>query len=129
VPPGAGIAKPSLFTTHTLLPATAQSRQGSVLRTLALVSYLYDIPTETLKELADKAHIRVFERDAVIIQAGSVQQGEPLNFFVVADGEVAVKDGRRLITKLRKADSFGEWGISHQRGFRSADVVASRRTQ
>ena len=129
VPPGAGIAKPSLFTTHTLLPATAQSRQGSVLRTLALVSYLYDIPAETLKGLADKAQIRVFERDEVIIQAGPVKQGKPLNFFVVADGEVAVKDGRRLITKLHKADSFGEWGISHQRGFRSADVVASRRTQ
>jgi CRP-like cAMP-binding protein len=42
---------------------------------------------------------------------------------------VAVKDGRRLIAKLLKADSFGEWGISHQRGFRVADVVASRRTQ
>jgi CRP-like cAMP-binding protein len=129
VPPGARLAKPPLFTTHTLLPATEQSHQGSVLRTLALVSYLYDIPSETLKGLADRAYIRVFERDAVIIQAGPVKQGETLNFFVVADGEVAVKDGRRLITKLIKADSFGEWGISHQRGFRSADVVASRRTQ
>jgi CRP-like cAMP-binding protein len=96
---------------------------------LALVSYLYDIPSETLTGLADRAHIRVFERDAVIIQAGPVKQRETLSFFVIADGEVAVKDGRRLITKLIKADSFGEWGISHQRGFRSADVVASRRTQ
>jgi CRP-like cAMP-binding protein len=129
VPLGAGIPKPPLFTTHTLLPATAQSRQGSVLRTLALVSYLYDIPAETLKGLADRAYIRVFERDEVIIHAGPVKQGAALNFFVVADGEVAVKDGRRLITKLIKADSFGEWGISHQRGFRTADVVASRRTQ
>ena len=129
VPQGALIVKPPLFTTHTLFPATEQSRQGSVLRTLALVSYLYDIPSETLKGLADRAYIRVFERDAVIIQAGPVKQGETLNFFVVADGEVAVKDGRRLITKLIKGDSFGEWGISHQRGFRSADVVASRRTQ
>ena len=129
VPPGARIAKPPLFTTHTLLPATAQSRQGSVLRTLALVSYLYDISSEMLIGLADRAQIRIFERDEVIIHAGPVKQGEPLNFFVVADGAVAVKDGRRLITKLSKADSFGEWGISHQRGFRSADVVASRRTQ
>ncbi len=93
------------------------------------MSYLYDIPAETLKGLADRAQIRVFERDAVIIQAGPVKQGETLNFFVVADGEVAVKDGRRLLTKLIKTDSFGEWGISHQRGFRAADVVASRRTQ
>ena len=97
--------------------------------TLALVSYVYDIPSETLRDLADKAHIRIFEHDEVIIHAGSVKQGETLSFFVVADGEVAVKDGRRLITKLIKGDSFGEWGISHQRGFRSADVVASRRTQ
>jgi CRP-like cAMP-binding protein len=129
VPLGAAIPKPPLFTTHTLLPATEQSRQGSVLRTLALVSYLYDSPAETLKGLVDKAHIRVFERDEVIIHAGPVKQGETLSFFVVADGEVAVKDGRRLITKLIKGDSFGEWGISHQRGFRTADVVASRRTQ
>jgi CRP-like cAMP-binding protein len=129
VPPGAPIAKPPLFTTHTLLPATVQSRQGTVLRTLALVSYLYDIPSETLKGLADRAQIRVFEREEVIIHKGPVKQGETLSFFVVADGEVAVKDGRRLITKLLKADSFGEWGISHQLGFRAADVVASRRTQ
>jgi CRP-like cAMP-binding protein len=129
VPPGAPMAKPPLFTTHMLLPSTEQSRQGIVLRTLALVSYLYDIPAETIKGLADRAHIRVFERDEVIIRQGPMKQGETLSFFVVADGEVAVKDGRRLIIKLSKADSFGEWGISHQRGFRAADVVAARRTQ
>jgi CRP-like cAMP-binding protein len=42
---------------------------------------------------------------------------------------MAVRDGRRLITTLRKADTFGEWGISHQRGVRAADVVAARDSQ
>jgi CRP-like cAMP-binding protein len=129
VPPGAAPGKPPLFVTHTLLPSTAQSQQGILLRTLNLVSYLYDIPTETLQGLVDVAMIRVFAAEEVIIRKGPVIKGNPLTFFVVADGEVAVKDGRRLITKLRKGDSFGEWGISHQRGFRTADVVATRPTQ
>jgi CRP-like cAMP-binding protein len=29
------------------------------------------------------------------------------------------------VARLVKGDSFGEWGISHQRGFRAADVVAT----
>jgi CRP-like cAMP-binding protein len=33
------------------------------------------------------------------------------------------------VARLVKADSFGEWGISHQRGFRVADVVATSRCQ
>src|SRR6185503_16618600 len=50
-------------------------------------------------------------------------------FQIIADGRVSVRDGRRVITTLGKADTFGEWGISHQRGFRAADVVADRPTQ
>jgi CRP-like cAMP-binding protein len=38
-------------------------------------------------------------------------------------------DGGCVIATLGKADTFGEWGISHQRGFRVADVVADRPTQ
>ena len=129
VPPGAPPGKPPLFVTHTLLPPTDQSRRGVLLSTLALVHYLYDVPTETLEGLVDRATMRVFEGGDVIIRQGPVPKGELLSFFVVADGEVAVKNGRRLIIKLIKTDTFGEWGISHQRGFRSADVVASRRTQ
>jgi CRP-like cAMP-binding protein len=129
VPPDFRPGKPPLFVTHTLLPATDQSRQGMLLRTLRLVSYLYDIPTETLQELAHMATLRVIESGAMILHKGPMKPGEQLNFFVVAEGEVAIQDGRRLLARLFKADSFGEWGISHQRGFRTADVVASRRTQ
>src|SRR6266581_1022919 len=50
-------------------------------------------------------------------------------FQIITDGRVSVRDGRRVITTLGKADTFGEWGISHQRGFRAADVVADRPSQ
>jgi CRP-like cAMP-binding protein len=129
VPPDSLPGKPPLFVTHALLPATEESRQGILLRTLALVSYLYDIPQETLAELLRRARIRVFGSGAVIIREGSVQRGAGLTFFVVADGAVAIKDSRGPIATLYKADSFGEWGISHQRGFRTADAIAVRRTQ
>jgi CRP-like cAMP-binding protein len=121
--------KPPLFVTQTLIPATDQSRNRILLRTLELVSYLYDVPEQTLNTLVHMANLRVVERDDVIMHKGPRKKGEPLNFYVIVDGEVAIKDGRRLITKLTKADTFGEWGISHQRGFRIADVVVSHRTQ
>lgn len=34
-----------------------------------------------------------------------------------------------MVSRLFKGDSFGEWGISHQRGFRISDVMARRPTQ
>jgi len=126
---GAVPGKPPLFATHVLLPSTARSRHQNLLETLRLVCYLYDIPAETLEELLRGAVRRYYSTDEVIIRQGPVKQGEPLYFYVVADGEVAVKDGRRLIARLVKTDSYGEWSISHQRGFRTANVVATRPTQ
>jgi CRP-like cAMP-binding protein len=96
-----------------------------LLETIRLVGYLYDTPGETLRELLDRAAVLEWAPDEVIIRKGPVAAGEPLHFFVVADGEAAVKDGRRLVARLVKSDSFGEWGISHQRGYRVADVVAT----
>ena len=71
----------------------------------------------------------MFEPEEVIIQAGQVQYTEPLAFYVIADGQVEVIEHGRVVSRLLKGDSFGEWGISHQRGFRIADVIARRPTQ
>ncbi len=121
--------KPRLFATRVFLPPTERTRDRILLETLRLVSYLYDIPSNILEELLRGGRIREYERGEVIIRKGRSGNGAPLHFYVVADGEVAVKDGRRFTTGLVKADSFGEWGISHQRGFRVADVVAARPCQ
>lgn len=121
--------KPPLFKTHILLPVTAKSRTQTLLRTLELVSYLYDAPQEVLEHLLTLAVVRVFEPEAMIIRAGQVPRGTPLHFYVMADGEVAVMDSGRILSRLIKSNSFGEWGISHQRGFRVADIVACRPTQ
>lgn len=121
--------KPRPFTTHVLLAPTRASRERLLLGTIRLVGYLYDTPLETLRELLHGAEVLEWARDDLIIRKGPVAPGEPLHFFVVADGEAAVRDGRRLIARLLKTDSFGEWGISHQRGFRVADVVATRPCQ
>jgi CRP-like cAMP-binding protein len=129
VPAGAVPAKPRLFSTHVLLPPTEQSRQRILVDTLRLVSYLYDIPTDTLEALLGGAEVRHYGRNDFVVRRGAVGRKEPLHFFVVADGEVAVREERRLITRLGKADTFGEWGISHQRGYRAADVVAVRACQ
>ena len=126
VPPGSIPGKPPLFSTHVLLPPTDPSRHRILLETMRLVSYLYDIPSDTLEALLRGATVRDYAPDEVIIRKGSVPKQEPLYFYVLADGEVAIKDGRRLITKLGKGTTYGEWGISHQRGFRVADVVAAR---
>ena len=121
--------KPRPFTTHVLLAPTRASRDRLLLEAIRLVGYLYDTPLETLHELLHGADVLEWAPDELIIRKGPVAPGEPLHFFVVADGEAAVRDGRRLIARLVKTDSFGEWGISHQRGFRVADVVATRPCQ
>ena len=57
----------------------------------------------------------VFEPEEVIIQAGQAHYTEPLAFYVIADGQVDVIEHGRVTSRLLKGDSFGEWGISHQR--------------
>jgi CRP-like cAMP-binding protein len=129
VPPGFVPSKPPLFATHVLFPATARSRNRTLIHTLGLVSYLYDAPVEILEALLHRCTLRVFEPEEVIIRAGQVQYTEPLAFYVVTDGQVDVIEHGRVVSRLLKGDSFGEWGISHQRGFRIADVIARRPTQ
>jgi CRP-like cAMP-binding protein len=129
VPPEFLPPKPPLFATHVLLPATTHSRHRTLLHTLEHVSYLYDAPPDTLEQLLRRGTLRVFEPEALIIRTGQVQYHEPLAFYVIAEGEVEVRDDGRVVARLCKADSFGEWGISHQRGARLTDVVARRPTQ
>ncbi len=129
VPRGFTPGKPRLFATEVLLPATPRSRRRVLLEVMRAVAYLYDIPSDTLEALLQGGEIVSYVPDEVIIRKGPVAPGEPMPFQIIADGRVSVRDGRRVITTLGKADTFGEWGISHQRGFRAADVVADRPSQ
>lgn len=129
VPPGFAPGKPRLFATRVLLPPTPSSRLRVLLETMHSVAYLYDMPTDTLETLLHHAEVVTHIPDEFIIREGPVAPGEPLYFQIIADGRVSVRDGRRVITTLGRADTFGEWGISHQRGVRAADVVADRPTQ
>ena len=129
VPPGFAPGKPRLFATQVLLPPTPRSRRRVLLETMRSVAYLYDIPSDTLETLLHGAEVVTHFPDEVIIREGPVAPGEPVHFQIIADGRVSVRDGRRVVTTLGRADTFGEWGISHQSGFRAADVVADRLTQ
>jgi CRP-like cAMP-binding protein len=129
VPRGFAPGKPRLFATQVLLPPTPRSRQRVLLETMQPVAYLYDMPSETLETLLHGAEIVTHSPDEVIIRKGPVAPGEPMYFQIITDGRVSVRDGRRVITTLGKADTFGEWGLGHQRGYRAADVVADRPTQ
>src|SRR6185436_14109774 len=129
VPRGFAPGKPRLFATEVLLPPTPRSRRRVLLEMMRAVAYLYDVSSDTLETLLHGAEIVTYVPDEVIIRKGPVAPGEPMPFQIIADGRVSVRDGRRVITTLGKADTFGEWGISHQRGFRAADVVADRPTQ
>ena len=129
VPRGFAPGKPRLFATQVLLPPTPRSRRRVLLETMRPVAYLYDMPSDTLETLLHGADIVTHVPDEVIIRQGPVAPGEPMHFQIIADGRVSVRDGRRVITTLGRADTFGEWGITHRRGFRAADVVADRPTQ
>jgi CRP-like cAMP-binding protein/L-ascorbate metabolism protein UlaG (beta-lactamase superfamily) len=129
MPRGFAPGKPRLFATQVLLPPTPRSRRRVLLETMQNVAYLYDMPSDTQETLLHGAEIVTHFPDEVIIRKGPVAPGEPMHFQIIADGRVSVRDGRRVITTLGKADTFGEWGIGHQPGFRAADVVADRPTQ
>jgi len=129
VPPDFSPRKPRLFATQVLLPPTPRSRRRVLLETMRSVAYLYDMPPDTLETLLHGAEVVSHFPDEVIIREGPVAPGEPVHFQIIADGRVSVRDGRRVITTLGRGDTFGEWGISHQHGFRAADVVAERATQ
>src|SRR5215472_5598195 len=129
VPEGSILAKPPLFETQTLLAPTPRSREQLLLETMRLVAYLYDMPDETLLTLLRASEVVTFAQNEVIVTKGPIGKNEPLHFQIVTEGRVSVRDGRRVIATLVKADTFGEWGISHQRGFRAADVVAERPSQ
>jgi len=129
VPRGFAPSKPRLFATQVLLPPTPRSRRGVLLELMRHVAYLYDMPSDTLETLLHGAEIVTHFPDEVIIRKGPVGAGEPTQFQIIADGRVSVRDGRRVIATLGKADTFGEWAIRHQGGFRTADVVADRPTQ
>src|SRR6266478_2763989 len=129
VPRGFAPGKPRLFATQVLLPPTPRSRQRVLLEMMRAVAYLYDVSSTTLETLLHGAEIVTNFPDEVIIRKGPVAPGVPMHFQIVADGRVSVRDGRRVITTLSRGDTFGEWGIGQQRGFRAADVVADRPTQ
>jgi len=130
VPEGSRPGKPALFETQVLLPPTPRSRERVLLEAMRLVAYLYDMPSETLETLLRAGEIITHAPEAVILRKGPTRKHEPLYFHIITDGRVSVRDdGGCVIATLGKADTFGEWGISHQRGFRVADVVADRPTQ
>ena len=129
VPEGFVPRKPPSFETRVLLPPTRPSRERALLEPMRRVAYLYDTPAETLETLLRGAEVVTHAAESVIVRKGPVGRNEPLDFHIVTDGQVSVRDGPRIIATLVKSDSFGEWGISHQRGFRVADVVADRPSQ
>jgi CRP-like cAMP-binding protein len=129
VPPGFVPSKPRPFETQVFLPPTPRSRDRGLLESMGLVAYLYDIPSETLETLLRAGEVVAHPAESIIVRKGPVGKSEPLHFHIVTDGQVSVRDGSRVIATLVKADTFGEWGISHQRGFRVADVVADRPSQ
>jgi len=129
VPAGFTPSKPRLFSTHVILSPTPRSRRRVLLDTMRPVAYLYDMPLDTLETLLHGAEVISHFPDEVIIRKGPVAPGEPIHFQIIADGRVSVREGRRVISTLGKADTFGEWGITQQGAFRTADVVADRPTQ
>jgi CRP-like cAMP-binding protein len=130
VPEGFMPGKPGVFETRVLLPPTPRSRERVLLEAMRLVAYLYDMPSETLETLLRGGEVITHPSESVILRKGPTTRHEPLYFHIVTDGRASVRDdGGCVIATLGKADTFGEWGISHQRGFRSADVVADRPCQ
>ena len=125
VSPAEPPAQPRPFTPHVLLAPTRASRERLLLETIRLVGYLYDTPLETLRELLHGAEVLEWARDDLIIRKGPIAPGEPLYFFVVDDGAGGGEGWAPPHSPAAEDRQLWRMGISHQRGFRVADVVAT----
>src|SRR5262249_60649420 len=97
VPEGSPPAKPTLFSTHVLAPATSESRERLLLDTMRHVAYLHDMPDETLETLLHAGEVVAHAPGTVIVRKGPVATDEAPHFHIVTDGRVNVRDGRRVI--------------------------------
>jgi CRP-like cAMP-binding protein len=85
------------------------------LKKSALFSGLGD---RQLKRLAHYAMVQQLAAGAVVVKRGDTGAG----FYVVLDGQLAVRRGTRTVARLGPGDFFGELALFDKRA-RSADVV------
>ena len=94
-----------------------------------VTSMLEEVPlfsslnSKSLNSIANVATKRIFEIDQKIVGEGEMATA----FYLVLDGRVEVRRGKKVFSKLGKGQFFGEMALFDKQP-RSADVVAVEKT-
>lgn len=94
-----------------------------------VVSMLEEVPvfsslnSKSLNSIANVATKRNYDADQKIVGEGEIATA----FYLILDGRVEVRRGRKIISKLGKGQFFGEMALFDKQP-RSADVVAAANT-
>ncbi|MFB6291298.1 MAG: Crp/Fnr family transcriptional regulator [Candidatus Bipolaricaulia bacterium] len=89
------------------------------------VDYLKEVPLfssfsdKQLKSVIKTAKEKDFEKGKAIVREG---ESTKAGFYLILDGQVAVKRGDKVLTKLGSGQFFGEMAVLDEKP-RSADVI------
>jgi len=99
------------------------SEKKSVIPLLQDVPIFSCLDKKALGKIANSATKRVFEQGTVITKEGEMG----VTFYLILDGAVEVRRGKRVLAKLGRKEFFGEMALFDNQP-RSADVVATEQT-
>lgn len=101
----------------------SDSEKKTVIPMLQEVPLFSSLDKKALGRIANSATKRVFEEGEVITQEGEMG----VTFYLILNGSVEVKRGKRVLAELGRKQFFGEMALFDNQP-RSADVVATSET-
>lgn len=97
----------------------SDSEKKAVLPLLQEVPIFASLDKKAVNKIGDCLTKRVFESGTVITKEGE----KGVTFYLILDGSVEVKRGKKVLAKLERGQFFGEMALFDNQP-RSADVVA-----
>jgi CRP-like cAMP-binding protein len=98
-----------------MLPESEQQ----LVRMIRKAALFSDLKDKHLKEIVNSGKELSYDAGQTIVKEGD----DGVGFYLVLDGEVEVRKGHKVLSKLRSGDFFGEMSLLDRQP-RSADVVA-----
>jgi CRP/FNR family transcriptional regulator, cyclic AMP receptor protein len=99
------------------------SEKKAVIPLLKEVPLFSSLDKKGLKNVAESASKKTFQAGETIAKEGEMA----ISFYLVLDGAVEVRRGRKVLAKLGRGQFFGEMALFDKQP-RSADVVATEDT-
>ena len=95
-------------------------------KTLSKMHMFKEVPTDEIKELIAQCEASSYAMGAVVCQQGEAATHAMLLLEGKLDVSVRAENQTRLVGSIHPGEIFGEQGLFHNKGTRSATVLASK---